>query len=108
MTMIPFKIFNRGCLARILFYGLFLLGSYILTGSHALYVKAKHECLKIEDVAIREKAQNECKHKVRFLDCLGISCFGAWFIWLMALVVIKACSGSGRETDRIRTQTGTD
>ena len=88
--MKSFKIFSRGCLVRILFYGLFLLGPYILTESHSLYVKAKCECLKIENVAIRERAQNEYKRKVRFLDCLGISCFGAWFIWLMALVVIKA------------------
>lgn len=93
--MKSFKILSRGCLVRILFYGLFLLGSYVLTGSHALYVKAKHECLKIEDVAIRERAQNEYKRKVRFLDCLGISCFGVWVAWLMVMTcmkLIQACN----------------
>lgn len=87
--MKSFKIFNRGCLARIFFYGLFLLGPYILTESHSLYVKDKCECLKIENVTIRERAQSECKKKARFLDCLGVSCFGVWFIWLMVLILIK-------------------
>ena len=57
--MKSFKIFNRGCLARIFFYGLFLLGPYILTESHSLYVKAKYECLKIANVAIRERVKYE-------------------------------------------------
>ena len=87
--MKPFRVVNRGCIVRVLFYGLFLLGPYILTESHSLYVRAKRECLKIEDVAIRERAQNEYKWKVRFLDCLGISCFGVWFAWLMVMICMK-------------------
>jgi len=83
------RIFNRGGLARILFYGLFLLGPYILTESHSLHVKAKCECLKTENAVIRERAQNEYKRKVRFLDCLGVSCFGVWSVWLMVLVFAK-------------------
>lgn len=87
--MKSFNIFTRGCLVRILFYGLFLLGPYILTESHSLYVKAKNECAITENVLIREIAQSEYKQKVRFLDCLGVSCLGVWFFWLVALIFMK-------------------
>lgn len=80
---------NKGCLSRILFYGMFLVGPYILTESHSLYVRAKNECATIEDTLIREAAQKEYKQMVSFLDCLGISCFGIWFVWLMALIFMK-------------------
>ena len=87
--MKSFGFANRGCLARILFYGLFLLGSSVLTESHSFYVRAKCECLKIEDVTRRERAENEYKRKVRCLDCLGISCFAVWVVWLTVLISLK-------------------
>ena len=83
------SVFNKGCLSRVLFYGLFLMGPYILSESHSLYVKAKNECAMIENISIRETAQREYKQKVSRLDCLGVSCFGVWFIWLMVLIFMK-------------------
>jgi len=82
-------IINHGCVVRILFYGLFLLGPFILTESHGIYVRSKNESLEIEDAVIRENVRNEYKRKVKILDVLGVSCFGVWFVWLMVLVSMK-------------------
>lgn len=91
--------FGRGCLVRVVFYGLFLMGPCILAESHTIYVKSRCECLKIEDAAVRERALDECMRKVRLMDRFGISFFGAWFVWLMAATFMKLVSLRANRTD---------
>ena len=74
---------------RILFYGLFLLGPYILTESHIIHVRMQKECAVIKDDNLRMELTNKYKRWICALDIIGGACLCFWMVWLFGATGYK-------------------
>lgn len=68
---------------RVLFYGLFLLGPYILTESHIIHVRMKKESSMIADDSSRMELTKKYERWICVLDATGMACFCLWTVWLL-------------------------
>ena len=73
----------KAVIIRILFYGLFFLGPYVLTESHAIHVRMQKECSVIADDSLRIELTKKYERWVCVLDIIGGTCLCLWMVWLL-------------------------
>ncbi len=90
------KSILRAIILRILFYGLFLLGPFILTESHVLHIRMQQESSLATNDRLRMELRKKYKPWIYTLDIIGTSCFCLWMAWLLCAIGFKIAKQAKR------------
>ena len=84
------KLYKKSILktigVRILFYGLFLLGPFVLTESHVIHVRMQQESSLAANDSLRMELRKKYKPWIYALDIIGVSCFCLWMAWILCAI----------------------